>query len=95
MNTKGKNIESSVESGTKDPESASEISLDLVKKVLQREPSISKFVSLEIDKDFGNWSLLGDIVRVKLNYSESECEPESVIVKFQKDPRLMKLTRNF
>ncbi len=74
-----------MERDTKGPESASEITLDLVKKILQREPSVSKLVSIEIDSDFGCWSLLGDIVRVKLNYSESECGPETVIVKFQKD----------
>jgi len=68
----------------KDPESASDITLDLVKTVLRREPSASKLVSIEIDKDFGSWSLLGDIVRVKLNYSESGCQPETVVVKFQK-----------
>ena len=84
MNIREKKSESSLNRGTKDPESASDITLDLVKTVLQREPSICKLVSIEIDRDFGSWSLLGDIVRVKLNYSESECEPETVIVKFQK-----------
>ena len=77
-------MESSVEKGIKNPESASEITLDLVKKVLQRDPSVNKLVSIEIDRDFGSWSLLGDIVRVILNYSESGCEPETIIVKFQK-----------
>ena len=78
-------MESSVERSTRGPESASEITPALLKKVLHREPSVSKLVSIEIDRDFGTWSLLGDIVRVKLNYSISECEPETVIVKFQKD----------
>lgn len=85
MNIKGKTMEFSVERDIKNPESASEITSGLVKSILQREPSISKLVSVEIDRDFGSWSLLGDIVRIKLNYSESECEPETVIIKFQKD----------
>jgi hypothetical protein len=73
-----------MERGVTDPESASEITLDLVKKVLHNEPSVSKLVSIEIDSDFGSWGLLGDIARVKLNYAESECEPKTVIVKLQK-----------
>ncbi|UCD10157.1 MAG: DUF1679 domain-containing protein [Dehalococcoidales bacterium] len=79
-----KDVESYVKKDIKYPESESGITLDLVKRVLQRESSVNRLVSIDIDRDFGSWSLLGDIVKVKLNYSESGCEPETVIVKFQK-----------
>ena len=77
-------MESALEMGAEGPRSPSEITVDLMKKILEEEPSVRKLVHVEIDRDFGRWSLLSDTVRVKLNYSEIECEPKTLIVKFQK-----------
>ena len=51
--------------------------------MLDSKASGSEIVSIEIDKNFGPWSLLGKAVRVKLDYAGAESEPKSVIVKFQ------------
>lgn len=67
----------------KAPKNPSEISVEWLREMLINEPSANKIVSIEIDKNFGPASLLGKAVRVKINYADEECEPKSVIVKFQ------------
>lgn len=67
----------------KTPESPAEITAEWLNDVLFPKTSGNEIVSIEIDKDFGPWSLLGKAVRVKLNYSTTGCEPKSVIAKFQ------------
>lgn len=67
----------------KNPESVSEITVEWLKEILSNEPSTSKIVAMEVDNNFGPWSLLGKAVRIKIDYVTSECEPRSVIVKFQ------------
>lgn len=66
----------------KAPKSPAEITAEWLNYILS-EDSGSEIVSIEIDKNFGPWSLLGKAVRVKLNYSGAGSEPKSVIVKFQ------------
>jgi thiamine kinase-like enzyme len=66
-----------------EPKSPSEITTEWLNKALFPEISDGKIVSMEIDENFGPWSLLGKAIRVKLNYATPECEPKSVIVKFQ------------
>ncbi|EKE21789.1 MAG: hypothetical protein ACD_7C00126G0013 [uncultured bacterium] len=65
------------------PKSPSEITAEWLNSVLFSKTSNSEIASIEIDKDFGPWSLLGKAARVKINYVTSGCEPKSVIVKFQ------------
>jgi hypothetical protein len=65
------------------PTSASDITVDWLRKVLPRQESSSELVSIEVDPHFGDWSLLGKIARVKLRYATPESEPRSIIVKFQ------------
>jgi hypothetical protein len=43
-------------------------------------------VSVEVEPDAGGPSLLGRIARVRLGYAAPECEPSSLIVKFQARP---------
>lgn len=71
------------EDSIKNPESATEITAEWLEKVLFSEYPNGRIASIEIDKDFGPWSLLGKVVRVNINYSDLESEPKSVIVKFQ------------
>jgi len=65
------------------PKSPSEITAKWLNGVLFPKFSDCKISSIEIDKDFGPWSLLGKAIRVKLNYATAKNEPKSVIVKFQ------------
>lgn len=65
------------------PKSPPEITTEWLNEVLFPRVSDSKIVSIEIDKDFGPWSLLGKAVRVKITYADAESKPKSVIVKFQ------------
>lgn len=65
------------------PETPSEITTEWLKSVLHSITNSDKIVSVEIDKNFGPWSLLGKAVRVKINHEVFGCEPKSVIVKFQ------------
>jgi hypothetical protein len=65
------------------PNSPTEITVEWLQNILFPKTSGSEIVSIEIDKDFGPWSLLGKAVRVKLDYSKTGSEPKSVIVKFQ------------
>jgi hypothetical protein len=67
----------------KAPKYPAEITVEWLRSVLVSEAASSEIVSIEIDKNFGPWSLLGKAVRVKLNYLVAGCEPKSVIVKFQ------------
>ena len=53
----------------KTPESASEITAEWLKSVLHPDVFDCEIVSIEIDKNFEPWSLLGKAVRVKLNYA--------------------------
>ncbi|KKP68484.1 MAG: hypothetical protein UR66_C0005G0031 [Candidatus Moranbacteria bacterium GW2011_GWE1_35_17] len=65
------------------PKSPAEITAEWLDSVLFSKTSNSEIASIEIDKDFGPWSLLGKAVRIKISYTTSGCEPKSVIVKFQ------------
>jgi hypothetical protein len=65
------------------PKSPSEITAEWLNDLLFPGDADNKIIAIEIDKDFGPWSLLGKAVRVKLNYANTECEPKSIIVKFQ------------
>lgn len=65
------------------PKSPSEITAEWLRNMLIAEAFGSKIVSMEIDQNFGPWSLLGKVVRVKINYANEKSEPRSVIVKFQ------------
>lgn len=67
----------------KTPQSPSEITVGWLNKLLFPQISKSKVVSIEIDKNFGPWSLLGKAVRVKIDYAMPGTGPKSVIVKFQ------------
>lgn len=78
-----KNEQSLEEESVKTPESVSEITTEWLKEILSNEPSASKIVVMEIDKEFGPVSLLGKAARVKIDYVDGEGEPKSVIVKFQ------------
>jgi hypothetical protein len=40
-------------------------------------------VSAEVEPEFGGWSGLGRIARVRLSYATPGCGPDSIIVKFQ------------
>jgi hypothetical protein len=74
----------------KTPESQAEITTEWLKTVLP-EVSRNELVNFESDKNFGPWSLLGKAIRLKLDWSTPECEPKSVIVKFQvstSEPRM-------
>ena len=84
MNTREKHKKPSTGRIIKNPESISDITVELIKEVLHNKPSIDSLVSIETDTDYGRWSLLGDIARVKLKYADDKCEPKSMIVKFQK-----------
>ncbi|MFA6047512.1 MAG: oxidoreductase family protein [Parcubacteria group bacterium] len=64
------------------PKSSLEITPEWLNDVLHSVSS-GEITSIEIDKNFGPWSLLGKAVRVKINYAKKEVEPKSVIVKFQ------------
>ena len=78
-----KDVQSFNGNNVKAPESPSEITAEWLDDVLFSENSNSKITSIELDKDFGPWSLLGKAVRVKIGYAVSGYEPKSVIVKFQ------------
>lgn len=66
------------------PENSPPITVEWLKDVLSHESWIREVVSIEIDENFGKWSLLGDIIRVELNYTEKQVGPKSVIVKYQR-----------
>ncbi len=65
------------------PKTASEISIEWLKRALQHEYPKCEPISIEIEPNFGGPSLLGRIVRVKLFYAAPDCGPSSIIVKFQ------------
>lgn len=65
------------------PESASDITVDWLKNALLWERPGCEPVSVEVEPNFGGWSLLGRLVRVRLSYAAPECGPPSIIVKFQ------------
>jgi hypothetical protein len=67
----------------KNPNSPSEITAEWLESILFPKASERRIASIEIDKNFGPWSLLGKAVRVLINYIEAESEPKSMIVKFQ------------
>jgi thiamine kinase-like enzyme len=72
-----------VESALKTPESASDITVDWLRNAIQWERPDCEPLSAEVEPDFGGWSLLGKIARVRLGYAASGCGPLSIIVKFQ------------
>lgn len=65
------------------PESASDITVDWLNSVLAGAGSGGRLISIEVAPDYGGPSLLGKIARVRLNYATPDCEPSSVVVKFQ------------
>ncbi|EKE22183.1 MAG: hypothetical protein ACD_7C00024G0002 [uncultured bacterium] len=65
------------------PQSPAEITAEWLDSVIFPGASSGKISSIELDKNFGPWSLLGKAVRIKINYANSGYEPKSVIVKFQ------------
>ena len=67
----------------KTPESASDITIDWLKSALPWQSPDCEPASAEIEPNFGGWSLLGRIARVRLNYAAPGCGPPSIIVKFQ------------
>ena len=68
---------------SKTPVSASEITVQWIKSALHNEPWSHELISIETEKDFGSWSGLGNIVRVKLYSSDEDYDSKSIIVKFQ------------
>jgi phosphotransferase family enzyme len=67
----------------KTPESASDITVDWLKSALPWQSPGCEPVSAEVEANFGGWSLLGKIARVRLCYATPGCGPSSIIVKFQ------------
>lgn len=65
------------------PEFASDITLEWVKNALPWTRPGCEPAAVEVEPDFGGPSLLGRPVRVRLRYTDQECGPPSVIVKFQ------------
>jgi aminoglycoside/choline kinase family phosphotransferase len=65
------------------PESASEITVEWLKNALPWKQAGCEPVSVEVEPNFGGPSLLGRLVRVRLNYASQGCTPSSIIVKFQ------------
>lgn len=65
------------------PQVPAEITAEWLNDLIFPSISNNKIVSIEIDKNFGPWSLLGKAVRIKIKYATSGSEPKSVIVKFQ------------
>ena len=65
------------------PESALDITLDWLKNALPWKHPSCEPVSAEVEPNFGEWSLLGRLARVRLRYATPECGPPSIIVKFQ------------
>ena len=65
------------------PNNSSEITAEWLSSVLFPVSAERKIASIEIDDNFGPWSLLGKAVRVKIKYLKKGMEPKSVIVKFQ------------
>jgi aminoglycoside/choline kinase family phosphotransferase len=65
------------------PESALDITVEWLKNALPWKHPGCEPVSIEVEPDFGGPSLLGRLVRVRLNYAAQGCTPPSVIVKFQ------------
>jgi hypothetical protein len=65
------------------PESASDITVDWLRNALPWERPGCEPVSAEVEPSFGEPSLLGTIIRVRLGYATPGCGPPSVIVKFQ------------
>ncbi len=65
------------------PASASDITVDWLNSVLAPAGTGGRLVSIEVAPDYGGPSLLGKIARVRLNYATPDCEPSSVVVKFQ------------
>ncbi len=65
------------------PKYPSEITAEWLNDMLFPEASNNKIASIELDKDFEPWSLLGKAVRIKIYYLVLGCKPKSVIVKFQ------------
>ena len=68
---------------SKTPVSASEITLQWVKKALHKEPWSHNIISIKTENDFGNWSALGNIVRVNLSILDERPDSRSIVVKFQ------------
>lgn len=65
------------------PESAADITVEWLKHALPCKQPGCEPVSVEVEPDFGGPSLLGRLVRVRLNYASQGCTPPSIIVKFQ------------
>lgn len=51
------------------PQSPSEITAEWLNNLLFPKISNNKIISIEIDKNFGPWSLLGKAVRIKIEYA--------------------------
>jgi hypothetical protein len=67
----------------KTPNSLSEITVEWLNSILVPKISNGKIDSIEIEEELKLRVGLGKAIRVKLNYATQECEPKSVIVKFQ------------
>lgn len=89
------NEPSSEEQKVNTPGSASEITADWLKTILKNEPLADSIASIEIDQNFGPISLMGKAVRVKINYTNEQHQPKSVIVKFQRDCKHPKREEGF
>ena len=83
LNTAAHNKASAEDAVLHTPETASDITLKWIRSVLHCKSPGCTPVSIEVDPDFGGPSLLGKIARVTLRYPVPECEPSSIIVKFQ------------
>jgi hypothetical protein len=67
-----------------EPTCPEEINLNWIEQVFDKAHIFQKPISFNIDKYFKTQSLLGDIIRIELNYPIDCNSPKTIIVKFQK-----------